>query len=91
MSKAILIDTTKCIGCRACQVACKSWNDLKGGQATFSETWSNPRFLSSNQYTRIVFREIPRPMGGWNGISSPGAVCTASIPPAPAPVRWPPW
>ncbi len=43
MSKAILIDTTKCIGCRACQVACKSWNDLKGGKATFSETWSNPR------------------------------------------------
>ena len=50
MSKAILIDTTKCIGCRACQVACKSWNDLKGGKATFSETWSNPRYLSSNQY-----------------------------------------
>ncbi len=63
MSKAILIDTTKCIGCRACQVACKSWNDLKGGKATFSETWSNPRFLSSNQYTRIVFREISRSDG----------------------------
>jgi formate dehydrogenase iron-sulfur subunit len=63
MSKAILIDTTKCIGCRACQVACKSWNDLKGGKATFSETWSNPRYLSSNQYTRIVFREIPRSDG----------------------------
>jgi formate dehydrogenase iron-sulfur subunit len=63
MSKAILIDTTKCIGCRACQVACKSWNDLKGDKATFSETWSNPRFLSSNQYTRIVFREIPRSDG----------------------------
>ncbi len=71
MSKAILIDTTKCIGCRACQVACKSWNDLKGGQATFSETWSNPRYLSSNQYTRIVFREIPRADGRleWHFIS----------------------
>jgi len=71
MSKAILIDTTKCIGCRACQVACKSWNDLKGGKATFSETWSNPRFLSSNQYTRIVFREIPRSDGRleWHFIS----------------------
>jgi formate dehydrogenase iron-sulfur subunit len=71
MSKAILIDTTKCIGCRACQVACKSWNDLKGGKATFSETWSNPRFLSSNQYTRIIFREIPRSDGRleWHFIS----------------------
>ena len=71
MSKAILIDTTKCIGCRACQVACKSWNDLKGQKATFSETWSNPRYLSSNQYTRIIFREIARPDGQveWHFIS----------------------
>ena len=71
MSKAILIDTTKCIGCRACQVACKSWNDLKGGKAAFSDTWSNPRFLSSNQYNRIIFREISRPEGQveWHFIS----------------------
>jgi formate dehydrogenase iron-sulfur subunit len=71
MSKAILIDTTKCIGCRACQVACKSWNDLKGDKATFSETWSNPRHLSSNQYNRIIFREIARPDGRleWHFIS----------------------
>ena len=63
MSKAILIDTTRCIGCRACQVACKSWNDLKGEKATFSESWSNPRFLSSNQFTRVIFREAVRPDG----------------------------
>ncbi len=71
MSKAILIDTTKCIGCRACQVACKSWNDLKGGKATFSETWSNPRYLSSNQFTRIIFREMSSPDGQlqWHFIS----------------------
>jgi formate dehydrogenase iron-sulfur subunit len=25
--KTTLIDITKCIGCRACQVACKQWND----------------------------------------------------------------
>ena len=28
--KATLVDTTKCIGCRACQVACKQWNDREG-------------------------------------------------------------
>ncbi|HEY94042.1 MAG TPA: (4Fe-4S)-binding protein, partial [Dehalococcoidia bacterium] len=28
MSKAVLVDTVKCIGCRGCQVACKSWNGL---------------------------------------------------------------
>jgi formate dehydrogenase iron-sulfur subunit len=64
MSKAILIDSTKCIGCRACQIACKSWNDLPGGQTTFSETWSNPRFLDANNYTRMIFRELAQPEGG---------------------------
>jgi formate dehydrogenase iron-sulfur subunit len=52
-------------------VACKSWNDLKGEKTVFSETWSNPRFLSSNQYNRIIFREIARPDGQveWHFIS----------------------
>jgi formate dehydrogenase iron-sulfur subunit len=63
MSKAMLIDTTKCIGCRACQVACKSWNDLPGEPAAYSETWSSPRYLSSHQYTRIIFREAAAPDG----------------------------
>ncbi len=63
MPKAMLIDTTKCIGCRACQVACKSWNDLPGESTEFSETWSNPRFLNANNYTRVIFREIAHPGG----------------------------
>src|SRR5215475_12932461 len=27
---AKLIDTTTCIGCKACEVACQEWNDLLG-------------------------------------------------------------
>ena len=30
LNRATLIDTTKCIGCRSCQVSCKAWNDLPG-------------------------------------------------------------
>jgi formate dehydrogenase iron-sulfur subunit len=69
--KAILIDTTKCIGCRACQVACKSWNDLPGESTKFSETWSNPRYLDADNYTRIIFREVNSPEGNihWHFIS----------------------
>jgi NAD-dependent dihydropyrimidine dehydrogenase PreA subunit len=26
-AKAMIQDNTRCIGCRACMVACKSWND----------------------------------------------------------------
>ena len=62
--KAVLIDTTKCIGCRACQVACKSWNDLPADTPTkFSDTWSNPRYLDADNYTRIIFREVSSPEG----------------------------
>jgi len=57
MSKAMLIDTTRCIGCRACQVACQSWHELPGKPTTFSESWSNPRFMDSTHYTRVIFRE----------------------------------
>ena len=28
-------DTTTCIGCKACEVACKQWNDLPADGATF--------------------------------------------------------
>lgn len=63
MSKAVLIDTTKCIGCRACQVACKSWNDLPGKPTSFSDTWENPKFLDSRNYTRVIFREVVQPDG----------------------------
>ncbi|MFZ2088502.1 MAG: 4Fe-4S dicluster domain-containing protein [Desulfobaccales bacterium] len=62
--KAILIDTTKCIGCRACQVACKSWNDLPSHTPSkFSDSWSNPKYLDSENYTRIIFKEMATPEG----------------------------
>lgn len=71
MSKAMLIDTTHCIGCRACQVACKSWHGLPGERTEFSESWSNPRFLDSNNFTRVIFRELNKPDEplSWNFIS----------------------
>jgi formate dehydrogenase iron-sulfur subunit len=35
---AKLIDTTKCIGCKACQVACMEWNDLRDEIGTRTRT-----------------------------------------------------
>jgi len=71
MAKAILNDTTKCIGCRACQVACKSWNDLPGENTSFSETWSNPRYLDADNFNRLIFREVVTPEGqvAWHFVS----------------------
>jgi formate dehydrogenase iron-sulfur subunit len=58
--KATLIDTTKCIGCRACQVACKQWNDREGEHTELEPGlgFQNPVTLDSNTYTLITFHEL---------------------------------
>jgi len=68
--KSTLIDITKCIGCRACQVACKHWND-KDGEETELE-WNlglqNPATLSAKTLTLITYHELPneQAQGGLN-------------------------
>jgi formate dehydrogenase iron-sulfur subunit len=59
MAKGMLIDTTRCIGCRGCQVSCKSWNELGASRGSgFSETGSYPRHLDANNFTRVLFRDL---------------------------------
>ena len=55
--KAMIQDNTRCIGCRACMVACKSWNDLPGDVSTFfaGSGYQNPRDLDPHNYTVITF------------------------------------
>lgn len=59
MTKAVLVDLRKCIGCRACQVACKRWNDREAEEtalnATLGKEWTNPSDLSPQTYTYIRF------------------------------------
>jgi formate dehydrogenase iron-sulfur subunit len=60
--KATLVDTTKCIGCRACQVACKQWNDREGEETALqlgAIGFQNPATLSAKTYTLISFHELP--------------------------------
>ena len=61
MSMACLLDTTRCIGCRACQVACKQWHDLPAEKTRClgkDGGYENPTALSSVTYTRVTFHEI---------------------------------
>ena len=62
MPKARLIDTSKCIACRACQVACKQWNELSAEHTTQRGTYENPPELSGNTWIKVEFRERP---GEW--------------------------
>lgn len=54
---AKLIDTTKCIGCKACQVACMEWNDLRGDVGVNVGVYDNPADLDENTWTLMRFTE----------------------------------
>jgi len=59
--KTTLIDITRCIGCRACQVACKQWNEREGEVTELQDYmgFQNPATLSAKTYTLITFHEVP--------------------------------
>jgi formate dehydrogenase iron-sulfur subunit len=59
---AMYIDTSKCMACRGCQVACKQWNDRKGyvpgeRETRNTGTYENPLSLDPQTWTRIRFIE----------------------------------
>lgn len=58
MSKAMLIDLTRCIGCRACQAACKQWNNLPAESTKNTGGYQNPPRLSASTYTMVGFQEV---------------------------------
>jgi len=62
MPKARLIDVSKCMACRACQVACKQWNELSAEHTTQRGTYENPPELSGSTWIKVEFRERP---GEW--------------------------
>ena len=55
---AKLIDVTKCIGCKACQVACMEWNDLRDEVGSCVGSYNNPPDLSGQSWTVMKFSEI---------------------------------
>lgn len=65
-------DTTVCIGCKACEVACKEWNQLpstQGGENTLSgESYDNTRRLDGIHWRHVKFVEqfsADRSQGRW--------------------------
>ena len=60
---AKLIDTTTCIGCKACEVACMEWNDLPFGETVFDNTYQTMPETRWNYWNLILFNEHEREDG----------------------------
>jgi formate dehydrogenase iron-sulfur subunit len=53
-------DTTLCIGCKACEVACKQWNSLPADGLDFLGTsYDNTRSLGATTWRHVKFIEQP--------------------------------
>jgi formate dehydrogenase iron-sulfur subunit len=55
---AKLIDISQCIGCKACQVACMEWNDLRGEVGYNVGVYDNPLDLTAKAWTVMRFTEL---------------------------------
>jgi len=58
--KGVLVDVRRCIGCKACQVACKAWNKLSAEKTELSPDgeFTNPTFFSPITWKVVHFKEI---------------------------------
>ena len=58
-------DTTVCIGCKACEVACKEWNHVPDDNQGFTgESYDNGGALGANRWRHVAFVEQRKPVGG---------------------------
>src|SRR2546430_3024908 len=55
---AMFTDVSLCIGCRACQVACKQWNQLAPEEPEWTGTYQNHHHFTDKSYRLVrVFAE----------------------------------
>jgi formate dehydrogenase iron-sulfur subunit len=56
-------DTSVCIGCKACEVACKEWNVIpEDGLVWTGESYDNTSALGANSWRHVAFVEQQKPL-----------------------------
>jgi formate dehydrogenase iron-sulfur subunit len=56
-------DTSVCIGCKACEVACKEWNLVpEDGLVWTGESYDNTSTLGANSWRHVAFIEQEKPL-----------------------------
>jgi formate dehydrogenase iron-sulfur subunit len=74
-------DTSVCIGCKACEVACKEWNLIpEDGLEWSGNSYDNTGELSANSWRHVAFVEQAKPL------KLDGELATADG--GPEPLRW---
>ncbi|MDQ2947536.1 MAG: 4Fe-4S dicluster domain-containing protein [Acidobacteriota bacterium] len=59
-AKGFFTDTTLCIGCKACEVACKQWNQLPDDGFSFTGmSYDNTVSLGASTWRHVAFIERP--------------------------------
>jgi formate dehydrogenase iron-sulfur subunit len=68
-AKGFFTDTSLCIGCKACEVACKQWNGLPSdGYEYTGFSYDNTQALSASSWRHVAF--VERPGAGHAGAQS---------------------
>ncbi len=70
---AFLTDSTLCIGCKACEVACKEWNEIHDDGLTWSGfSYDNTGALGHSTWRHVKFVEEPATLPGLGGNAPDG-------------------
>ena len=63
--KGFFTDTSVCIGCKACEVACKEWNAVPDDGMNFlGSSYDNSGSLGASTWRHVKFIEQPKALGG---------------------------
>ncbi|MGH7721784.1 MAG: 4Fe-4S dicluster domain-containing protein [Candidatus Dormibacteria bacterium] len=86
--KGFFTDTSLCIGCKACEVACKEWNHVpEDGLTMLASSYDNTGGLGASTWRHVAFIEQRKPIR-MLPVRDGGAVGAATIPDGPQDFRW---
>jgi formate dehydrogenase iron-sulfur subunit len=73
-------DTSVCIGCKACEVACKTWNDVpEDGYLLTGMSYDNTQELDASTWRHVAFIEQPVVSTGSTGGSAEPVETTVDL------------
>jgi len=84
--KGFFTDTSVCIGCKACEVACKEWNGVPSdGLNLLGMSFDNTGMLGADSWRHVAFIEQARPIGAQSApfadlpTGPPGSAVVAAV------------